>query len=322
MILPIVIIFFPLERRFSEQWLSPVSFGIAYGHMRQGRRATRGRFVQIEPRLSLTGANADRWIPIRPGTEGLLAIGIGQVLLAEGQSSELPGDQRRSYEQFYGGIPLDRIAALTDIPRDVLVRTAREFAGSAAPLAIGGGAACAHTNATDSLMAINGLNAITGNFGRAGGLRFHKPVDFPTDAAVPWLTERAIGELAHDRHSVVLLYDSNPLYTVPPSVPIRNLFEQADFVASFSRFLDESTSTADLILPDHSTLESWGDHVQTTHSPRAARSASPSPWCLRCTIPAHWAIRFCRWPGAWASSNSRRTTFTSAPHTVAPFLDA
>ena len=173
---------------------------------------------------------------------------------------------------FTAGIPLNRIATLTDISRDVLIRTAREFAGAAAPLAIGGGAAGAHTNATDSLMAINGLNAITDNIGRAGGLRFYKPADFPTDAAVPWLTDRAIGELAHTRHSVVLLYDCNPLYTVPPSIPIRNLFEQADFVASFSRFLDESTFAADLILPDHSALESWGDHVQTGLSPRAAVS--------------------------------------------------
>ncbi len=256
---------------FLEQWLSPVSFGIAYGHMRQGRRVTRGRFVQIEPRLSLTGANADQWIPIRPGTEGLLAIGIGQILLAEG-ASNLPGDQRRSYEQFYAGIPLERIATWTDIRRDLLIRTAREFAGATTPLAMGGGAACSHTNATVSLMAINGLNAITGNIGRAGGLRFHKPADFPADATVPWLTEQAIEVLARTRHSVVLLYDCNPLYTVPPSVPISNLFEQADFVASFSRFLDESTSAADLILPDHSALESWGDHVQTDLFPQAAVS--------------------------------------------------
>jgi anaerobic selenocysteine-containing dehydrogenase len=256
---------------FLEQWLSPVSFGIAYGHMRQGRATTRGRFVQVEPRLSLTGANADQWIPIRPGAEGLLAIGIGQVLLAEGKS-KLPGGQRRLYEQVYAGISLDRLAAAADIPRDWIIRTAREFAAAAAPLAIGGGSACAHTNATDSLMAINGLNAIAGNIGRAGGLRFYKSADFPMDATIPWLTERAMQEMGGTPPSVILLYDTNPLHVVPPSIPLRRIFDQADFVASFSPFMDESTSSADLILPDHSALESWGDHVQTALSPRPAVS--------------------------------------------------
>ncbi len=258
---------------FLEQWLTPVSLGIAYGHMRQGRPSTRGRFVQIEPRLSLTGASADHWIPIRPGTSGLLAIGIGQVLLAEGTSS-LSGIQRRSYEQVYASIPLDRIAALTDISRDQIVRTAREFGAAAVPLAIGGGAACAHTNATDSLRAIQGLNVITGGIGRAGGLRFYQPAKFPVDPASPWITERSLGELARRGASVVLLYDTNPLYAVPPSIPLRRLFEQADFVASFSPFMDESTSSADLILPDHSALESWGDHVQPASSPVQAVSLS------------------------------------------------
>ena len=53
-----------------EQWLSPVSFGIAFGHMRQGRRGRRGRFVHIEPRLSLTAASADRWVPISRAPKG------------------------------------------------------------------------------------------------------------------------------------------------------------------------------------------------------------------------------------------------------------
>ncbi|MCC2642362.1 MAG: Nitrate reductase [Nitrospira sp.] len=258
---------------FLEDWLSPVSLGVAYGYMRQGRPSTRGRFVQIEPRLSLTGANADHWIPIRPGTEGLLAIGIGQVLLAERPSS-LSVTQRRSYEQVYAAIPLDRIAAATDISRDLIVRTAREFGAAAAPLAIGGGAACAHSNATDSLMAIQGLNVITGGIGRTGGLRFYRPATFPADPTVPWISERSLGELAQRGPSVLLLYGSNPLYAVPPSVPLRPLFEQADFVASFSSFMDDSSSSADLILPDHSPLESWGDHVLPASSPVQAVSLS------------------------------------------------
>jgi anaerobic selenocysteine-containing dehydrogenase len=256
---------------FLEHWLSPVSYAIAYGRMRQGRPATRGRVVQIEPRLSLTAANADRWVPVRPGTEGLAALGIGQVLLAEGRPA-LSGAQRRAYEQVYAGVSLDHIAAATDIPREQLVRIAREFAAATAPLAMGGGAACAHTNGTETMLAIHGLNLLAGNVGQPGGLRFYDPATSEAAPPVPWLTDRTLLEWAEETMSggppaVWLLYDVNPLFTMPPSIPVRRVFEQAEYLASFSTFLDESTESADLILPDHHALESWGDHVQPASSP-------------------------------------------------------
>src|SRR5580704_12212854 len=61
---------------FLGTWNSPVAQSIAFGHMRQGRSGQRGKFVQIEPRTSQTGASADEWIPCSPGTEGLIALSL------------------------------------------------------------------------------------------------------------------------------------------------------------------------------------------------------------------------------------------------------
>ena len=69
---------------FLTSWLSPVHHGLGYGHMRQGRPGRRGKFVQVEPRLSLTGANADEWVAAKPGTEGLLALGIAHLMVRNG----------------------------------------------------------------------------------------------------------------------------------------------------------------------------------------------------------------------------------------------
>ena len=64
---------------FLERWISPVQYSKAYGDFRQAdSRKKRGKFIQCEPRLSLTGANADEWIAIRPGSEGILALGLSQ----------------------------------------------------------------------------------------------------------------------------------------------------------------------------------------------------------------------------------------------------
>ena len=66
-----------------ETFLSPVRNIYSYGHMRQGRPGIRGGFVHAEPRLSQTAACADQWLPIKPGTEGLLALAIAHVIVSE-----------------------------------------------------------------------------------------------------------------------------------------------------------------------------------------------------------------------------------------------
>src|SRR5687767_9456360 len=52
--------------------------------MRQGRPGIRGAFTQVESRMSQTGGSADEWVPIRPGTEGVLALGLANLIMAGG----------------------------------------------------------------------------------------------------------------------------------------------------------------------------------------------------------------------------------------------
>src|SRR5262249_17805028 len=68
---------------FLGTWNSPVAQGAAYGRMRQGRPGVRGAFVQVEPRMTPTGAVADEWIPAAPGTEGVLALSLAHVIVKE-----------------------------------------------------------------------------------------------------------------------------------------------------------------------------------------------------------------------------------------------
>src|ERR1700749_1688708 len=68
---------------FLGTWNSPIAQSIGYGEMRRGRPGRRAKFVQVESRMSQTGANADEWIACKPGSEGALALGIAHVILAE-----------------------------------------------------------------------------------------------------------------------------------------------------------------------------------------------------------------------------------------------
>ena len=72
---------------FLGAWVSPVHFSQQYAQFRKaGKDGARGVLVQIESKMTLTGANADRWLAIRPGTEGVLALGLINALAAAGVS--------------------------------------------------------------------------------------------------------------------------------------------------------------------------------------------------------------------------------------------
>jgi anaerobic selenocysteine-containing dehydrogenase len=71
---------------FLETWLSPVAYNIGFARMRRGDPKHRGHFIQFESRMSQTASKADEWIPILPGTEGLVALAIGR-LVAEARAA-------------------------------------------------------------------------------------------------------------------------------------------------------------------------------------------------------------------------------------------
>ena len=63
-------------------------FIAGYAYMRRGR-PNRGKVVVVDPRQGISGAKADEWIPIRPGTEAALALGMANVLSPPGWSTRI-----------------------------------------------------------------------------------------------------------------------------------------------------------------------------------------------------------------------------------------
>src|SRR5690606_33520494 len=86
---------------FLHTWTSPVQFSRGYGEFRQGRPGMRGTYWHVGPRMDGSAANADKWLPITPGTEGLVALAMAQVMVSEGLVDQAAA------ERAYSGISLD-----------------------------------------------------------------------------------------------------------------------------------------------------------------------------------------------------------------------
>lgn len=247
---------------YLNDWLSPVHNAIGFGHSRQGHGRPRGRFVQIEPRMSISGAAADEWIPARPGTEGFLALGIAHQLLATGTYERDDADAWRSA---LAGYTPARVADLTGVSENVVARLAREFARAEPGLAIGGGAAAGHTNGVDTLVAVNALNYLAGNIGRPGGVIFNPEPVAGNSAAARQASYRTMQAFVDDARrgdiDVLIVNNTNPAFTLPAASGFRDALASVPLVVSLSSFMDETTVLADVILPSHTYLESWGDDM-------------------------------------------------------------
>lgn len=215
--------------------------------MRQGRPGVRGKLVQAEARLSQTGWPADEWLPVAPGGEHALALAIGHVLLREGLARNAEAAPAGVLDVFQS-LDLDQACVRAGLERARVERVARELGQSSAPLVVAG-ASIVRTNSFDAVVAGNVLNVLLGAVGRPGGVM--PPVALPEFEASRSSYTDLEQRLA--RASVVLFDGADPVFTRPD---LRERLASAPIVISFAPVINDSAAYADLVLPDHSSLES------------------------------------------------------------------
>ncbi len=239
---------------FLDRWRSPVHFAGAWAELTADRR---GKLVQVEARHSLTAANADDWLPVRPGSEGAFARGLAGLLL--GSAGTVSEDGRAAYEELYPAAPPD-LAATAErcgIDADRIDRLAAELARARRPLAMVGGSTLEGENGVAAGSAALALNLLLGALGRDGGVfagvdfGFEERVAGDADAAVP--PAALADRLAEAGESGVLVVsEADPLHAMPG---LGAAFEAAGTVIALSAFFDDTTLRADLVLPIQTDLE-------------------------------------------------------------------
>ena len=272
-----------------EGWGSPVRMFRANSAWKESGT----KVVQIESRLSNTAAKSDQWIPINPGTEAALAMGIAHVMIKE---SRINNDFVENFTEGYAGwkkMVLDeyapeKVAAITGIDKMVIVKLAREFAGAAKPLALCGRSNGETPGSLAEAMAVHTVNALVGNINQEGGV-----IAVPTPEYTEWpetgMDSLAQNGMAKDRVdgagsnafplaasllnrfsagvigakdypvNALLVSGANPVYSTPDAQGFKKAVEKIPFVVSFSSYMDETAMQSDLILPNHVYLERYED---------------------------------------------------------------
>jgi anaerobic selenocysteine-containing dehydrogenase len=261
-----------------DGWGSPVACIKAMA----GRKQREATLIQIEPRLSNTAAGADRWLPINPGTEADLAMGMCAVLLKENQfdpmsAREFEGGFMRFNAMVQKEYPLDKVAGLTGINAADIQKTAIAFARATMPVALPGKGRGEGAQSLKEFAAVQTLNCLAGNINKKGGvfvkplpdyLTFPSPVQDdvaqtgvaaePLAASVQELMTR-IDQSDESPVKAVIVYNANPCFALNDPSRVRTAFDKISFKVCVSSFMDETAMASDVVLPVSTFLERMED---------------------------------------------------------------
>ena len=255
--------------------------------MHRARKAG-ARIVTIDPYRCQTAARSDWWIPIRPGTDAALALGMMHVLWRDGLQDDdylqrycLGGDQLR--DRVLDEYPPSRVAEITGIPVADIARLAREYGSTKPALIRLNYGMQRHAGGGMAVRTITCLPAVTGAWRHVGGgallstsmmypfnsARLERPDLIPPGTRtinMVQLAEALHGELPGPPVRALCVYNSNPAAVCPDQSRVLQGLRRDDlFTVVLEQFPTDTVDYADVVLPATTQLEHWDIHGSYGH---------------------------------------------------------
>lgn len=214
----------------------------------RSRKESGCRLIQVEPVRSRTASRADTWLAAMPGTEAVLALGIGYVLLNEGLVPTEVTRTIRDMDQYREAVaPFHpHVAAeITSVPAGEIVQTARLLAKKRSVVLTGPDpAGGSYDRLTE--VAVAGLNILVGSAGRTGGIVARRGI---VETAAATLTPASFADLPDHSIAFLLLDAAQSGYTIPPSLIRRKMVADGGTVVQLSPYLSALSCCADYFIP-------------------------------------------------------------------------
>ena len=247
------------------------------------------KLIAVDPRLTRIAARADIWLPLRPGTDTALALGMCNVIVQEElYDKKFVENYVHGWDAFVRRVneyPLKKAEEITWVPKEKIQEAARLFA-TTKPAAIQWGVAIEQqVNCADNNRALLALMGITGNIDVQGGqMLFSSPKirNVGQFGAHKMLSrEQAEKRLGGDRfrlagnfaiinpkcvwdaileeepYPVKMLFfiSSNPVLTRGNAREVYRALEAVEFMAVADFFMTPTAELADIVLPAATWLE-------------------------------------------------------------------
>lgn len=247
---------------FLEEWVSPVEFARQWAVSRKPEQPSGpSYFIHFEPRLSLTAANADRWVKTAPGADLRLLVLLAREIAKINTRKRLPANVIAKINEIAAALEAEQAPAECELEADFIPDLARRLAAARSALVIAGGPALSGENALLAPVLADIINAALGAFGRTAFIeKTNRPL--PVRSGYQQLLDLVRSLNTNDgKASVIFLADLNPVYDLPGDSGAKEALIKAGRLIAACQNLDESAVLADLVFPLSSSLESWGETV-------------------------------------------------------------
>jgi len=239
---------------FLETWISPVRFARQFAAMRTPRDGKVGRFVYVGPRLSMTAANADEFLHVRPGAELAIALGMLKAVVEQGAAgSGAEAERCRPLVPLLASVSVEESARAAGVSAAQIAELARAFVQADGSVALASPTGATGPVVRDTAVAAALLNYAAGRVGQT--VDFSRP--HALSAATPHgQVEQLIGSVG--KNGVLIVHGCNPVFTMNGAAEM--LKHDAATVVYLGTMMDETAEMAEFVLPTDSPLESWGDY--------------------------------------------------------------
>jgi Fe-S-cluster-containing dehydrogenase component len=219
-----------LNADFLGTWVSPVHFIPGYVSRRKLDNGEKNmlKHIQYESGMSLTGANADKRVKIKPSEEKILLIDLYNRIAQKSGAETFPSVSFR-----------EDLSDLAD----------RLIESKGKSIVISG------TNNIEIQIIVNAINSLLGNYTDCIDLNKNIRIASGIDSSMDDL----VSDLVAGKVKALLMYNVNPVFDYPGSEKILEGMKNTVLTINMAAALNETVGTAVYECPVHHFLESWDD---------------------------------------------------------------
>ena len=245
--------------------------------------------ICIDPIRTRTAMQCDEWLPIRPGTDAALALGMMHVIFARGIEDR---DYLERYTLGHEALRVraaewtpSRTAATTGLTEAAIISLAERFGQARAAFIRVNYGLQRHAGGGMAVRTIACLPALAGHWRRAGGgiqlstsanFQFNRAALERADLGPPVRTINMIrlgealtlpdGGVGGPPVKALVVYNSNPAAVAPDrNAVLRGLAREDLFTVVLEHFQTDTADWADIVLPATTQLEHWDIHFAYGH---------------------------------------------------------
>ncbi len=255
--------------------------------MHRARKAG-AKIITIDPFRSKTAEKSDLWIPIRPGTDAALALGIMHVIFRDNLQDQdfidkfcLGGEDLKSRANDFTP---DKVSTITGLKPSIIEQLAHDYANTKPAFIRLNYGLQRHGGGGMAVRAITCLPGIIGAWKETGGGAFLSTSGmYPLKAAPAFerhdlipkgtrsINMSLLADALNDNNlappiKALIVYNSNPAAVCPDqSKVIRGLKRDDLFTVVLEQFPTDTVDYADIVLPATTQLEHWDLHTSYGH---------------------------------------------------------